>query len=68
HTDPSVAAAQAVSIARDGRVRAHDGSMLEIRADTICIHGDTPGAAAIAKAVREALDAAGIEVRPLTRA
>ena len=66
HTDPSVAAAQAVSIARDGRVRAHDGSMLEIRADTICIHGDTPGAAAMAKAVREALEAAGIEVRALT--
>jgi len=66
HTDPAVAAAQAVSIARDGRVRAHDGSMLEIRADTICIHGDTPGAAAMAKAVREALEAAGIEVRALT--
>lgn len=68
HTDPTLAAAQAVSIAGDGRVRAHDGSTLEIRADTICIHGDTPGAAAIARAVREALEAAGIEVRPLTRA
>ncbi len=68
HTDPTLAAAQAVSIARDGRVRAHDGSTLDIRADTICIHGDTPGAAAIARAVREALEAAGIEVRPLTRA
>lgn len=67
HTDPAVAATQAVSIARDGRVRAHDGSMLEIRADTICIHGDTPGAAAIAKAVRKALHAAGLEVRALTR-
>ncbi len=67
HTDPAVAAAQAVSIARDGRVRAHDGSMLAIRADTICIHGDTPGAAAIAKAVREALEAAGIVIRALTR-
>ncbi|MBA3851004.1 MAG: LamB/YcsF family protein [Chloroflexi bacterium] len=65
HTDPAVAAAQAVSIARDGRVRSHDGSMLDIRADTICIHGDTPGAAAMAQAVRQALAAAGIDVRPL---
>ncbi|CAN5751490.1 5-oxoprolinase subunit PxpA [soil metagenome] len=65
HTDPAIAAAQAVSIARDGRVRAHDGSMLEVRADTICVHGDTPGAAAIGKAVRDALQAAGVEVRAL---
>ncbi len=65
HTDPAIAAAQAVSIARDGRVRAHDGSMLDIRADTICVHGDTPGAAAIGKAVRDALQAAGVEVRAL---
>ncbi len=66
HTDPVVAAAQAVSIARDGRVIAHDGSTMEVRADTICLHGDTPDAAAIAKAVREALDTAGIDVRALT--
>ncbi|MGI8703477.1 MAG: LamB/YcsF family protein, partial [Candidatus Limnocylindrales bacterium] len=66
HTDPAVAAAQAVSIARDGRVIAHDGSTVEVRADTICLHGDTPDAAAIAKAVREALDTAGIDVRALT--
>ncbi len=67
HHDPDAVAAQAVSIVRDRRVRAHDGSEVAVRADTICLHGDTPGAAAIARAVREALSHAGIAVRPLTQ-
>jgi UPF0271 protein len=64
HTDPAVAAAQAVALARDGTVRAHDGTLLRLEVDTLCLHGDTPGAPAIARAVREALAAAGIDVRP----
>jgi UPF0271 protein len=56
------AAAQAVAIARDGRVRCGDGSRLTIRADTICVHGDSPGAVAIARAVRAELEAVGIGV------
>jgi UPF0271 protein len=56
------AAAQAVSIARDGSVTAHDGSILPVRADTICIHGDSPDAVAIAEAVVAALAEAGIRV------
>lgn len=65
HHDPAVAAAQAVGIVRDGRVRAHDGSWVAVRADTLCIHGDSPGATAIAAAVRDALTAEGIAVRAL---
>ena len=61
--DPAAAASRAVSIARDGRVRAADGTWLSIATDTLCIHGDTPGAAQIARAVLTALVAAGIEVR-----
>lgn len=61
--DPEVAAAQAVAIACDGRVRSVDGSRVAVPADTICLHGDTPGAPAIAAAVRRALEAAGVEVR-----
>jgi UPF0271 protein len=64
HTDPQVAAKQALSFVRDGGVRAHDGSFLELIVDTLCLHGDTPGAPAIAAAVREALAAAGVKVRP----
>jgi len=45
-------------------VTALDGTSVSIKADTICIHGDTPDAAALARAVREALGAAGIEVGP----
>jgi 5-oxoprolinase (ATP-hydrolysing) subunit A len=58
-------AEQAVSIARDGRVRTVDGGWLDVHADTICLHGDTPGAPDRARAVRSALAAAGIEVRGL---
>lgn len=65
HHDPAAVAAQAVSIARDGRVRAHDGSDVAVSAETICLHGDTPGAPAIARAVRESLRDARIEVQAL---
>lgn len=61
--DPAAAASQALSIARDGRIRASDGSWLTVAADTICIHGDTPGAPLIARAVRAALVEAGIQVK-----
>jgi UPF0271 protein len=64
HTDPAVAAAQAVSFVRDGGVRAYDGSFLRLGVDTLCLHGDTPGAPSIAEAVRDALAREGIEVRP----
>jgi 5-oxoprolinase (ATP-hydrolysing) subunit A len=62
HARPEEAADQAVSIARDGRVRAVDGSWVRIEADTICLHGDTPGAAEIGLAVRAALENAGLQV------
>ena len=64
---PEEAAAQAVAIVRDGRVTALDGSTVAVRADTLCLHGDTPGAVRIAAAVRDALEAAGITVAPLPR-
>jgi len=64
HTDPQVAAQQALSFVRDGGVRAHDGSFLALAVDTLCLHGDTPGAPAIAAAVREALAGARVVVRP----
>lgn len=61
--DPEAAAAQALSFVRDGGVRATDGSFLSLAVDTLCIHGDSPGAARIARAVRASLDSAGIAVR-----
>jgi len=60
--DPAAAARQAVSIARDRCVTAWDGTLVSVDADTICIHGDEPGAVERATAVRTALAAAGITV------
>lgn len=64
HGDTAVVAAQAVGIARDAAVTAVDGSVLPLRVDTLCLHGDTPGAVDLAIAVRAALEASGVEVRP----
>jgi 5-oxoprolinase (ATP-hydrolysing) subunit A len=63
--DPRQAAEQAVRIATEGRVRTIDGRMIDLAAQTICCHGDTPGAVAIVRAVREALEKAGCRVRAL---
>ncbi len=59
--DPEEAARQALSLAR-GAVAAADGSILTLWVDTLCIHGDSPGAAAIATAVRQVLTEARIDV------
>jgi UPF0271 protein len=67
HTDPKVAAAQALSFVREGGVRAADGTFLKLEVDTLCLHGDTPGAPAIAEAVRAALAQESIQVRPAFR-
>jgi len=63
--DPAQAVEQALRIVRDHEVIAADGSRVRIDAQTLCLHGDTPGAAAIARAVREALESAGTQVMPL---
>jgi len=59
--DPAEAAAQALSLAR-GAVVGSDGCVLTLWVDTLCIHGDSPGAVAIATAVRDALADAGIAI------
>ena len=63
-TDPAAAAAQALAFLRDGGVTTTDGAFLKLEVDTLCIHGDTPGAAEIALAVREALRSAKAKVAP----
>jgi 5-oxoprolinase (ATP-hydrolysing) subunit A len=64
-TDPRAAAAQAVRLATEGRVRTLTGAEIDISVQTICCHGDTPGAPVIVRAVREALENAGCHVQPL---
>ena len=64
-TDPKRAAAQAVKMAMEGKVKTIDGVEIDINVQSICCHGDTPGAPRIVRAVREALDKAGCHVKPL---
>lgn len=60
--DPDAVAARAVAMVRDQRVMAIDGTLVPVTVETICIHGDTPGAATIAQRVRSALELAGVRV------
>ena len=62
-SDPDEVAARMLRLAMQGRIRAVDGSDLAVEADSICTHGDSPGAVAMARAIRAALEAAGVEVR-----
>src|SRR5918995_3571357 len=62
-TDPAEVAGRALRMA-GGEVVAADGSRLRVDARSMCLHGDTPGAAALARAVRDGLVAAGVEMVP----
>lgn len=62
--EPEVAAKRAVEMVTLGRVEALGGGEAEVRAETLCIHGDNLEAPEIARAVRAALEAAGITIRP----
>jgi 5-oxoprolinase (ATP-hydrolysing) subunit A len=56
---------RAVRMAVDDRVAASDGSDVEIHVETICTHGDTPGAQALTRALRAGLERAGIAIAPV---
>jgi len=64
--DPAKAARQALDIATRHIALTTDGSELKVAADTICIHSDTPGSVAIARAVNERLKTGGVRVRALS--
>ncbi|WP_214108816.1 LamB/YcsF family protein [Acrocarpospora catenulata] len=61
--DPDEVAERAVRMARDGVVAAVDGTEVALKARSICVHGDTPGAVRLARAVKSALLDAGITLR-----
>ena len=54
--------AQAVKIATKGKVDIRTGGMLELHADTICVHGDRPDAAVFAQRLRQSFESAGVRV------
>jgi UPF0271 protein len=61
--DPAEIAARAVRLAGQGEIVAADGTIVRTQARSLCIHGDTPDAVAIARAVKDALASNGVEIR-----
>jgi 5-oxoprolinase (ATP-hydrolysing) subunit A len=61
--DEEIVVSRAVAIARERTVIAADGTPVPLDVQTICVHGDTPGAAALASRIRQALTDAGIQLR-----
>jgi UPF0271 protein len=65
--DPDAVVERAIAMVRDGSVIAVDGSRVPLQADTICLHGDTPGAATLARRIRLALTKAKVQVTAIGR-
>jgi 5-oxoprolinase (ATP-hydrolysing) subunit A len=63
--DAAVVVDRAVRMVRDGVVLTSDGREIPLKVDTICVHGDTPGAPDLTRRIRAGLEAAGISVRSL---
>ncbi len=63
-TDPDTVAARAVRMVVDGTVPTASGAALELSPRSVCVHGDTPGAVALAAAVRSSLEQAGVVLAP----
>ena len=61
--DPEAVAARMLRLAQEGVVQAIDGSTVRVQADSICVHGDSPGAVAMARQVRQVLEQAGVTVQ-----
>ena len=63
--DPDAVVARAVRMVKERTVVATDGSAVALEADTICVHGDTPGSDALAARIRAGLEAAGVTVKAI---
>jgi UPF0271 protein len=63
--DPQVVAERALMMAKEGRVKAVDGTKVELNVQTLCVHGDNPSAVDNVRSIRRTLEAEGVEVKPL---
>jgi UPF0271 protein len=66
--DPAAVVSRAVAMVKDGAVMSIDGKRVALGADTICVHGDTPGSDDLAAKIRAGLEAAGITVKAIGEA
>jgi UPF0271 protein len=64
--DPDVVAQRALKMAKEGKVVAIDGTEINLRPETLCVHGDTPGAVNLVKNIRQTLTEENVEVIPLS--
>ncbi len=64
-TDESFAVARVVRAVQEGTIEAASGKTINVQADTICVHGDNAHALAFAQKIRNALTAAGVEIKPV---
>jgi UPF0271 protein len=64
--DPDEVAERAVAMVTRGTVVSADGHEVALRAQSVCVHGDTPGAVELARAVRKGLETAGVRLMPFT--
>jgi UPF0271 protein len=60
--DPGEAAERVIRMLKEEKIRAIDGSDVAVRPETICLHGDTPGAVEFARMLRARLEGEGIEI------
>ncbi len=65
--DPDVVAARVLTMVKAGQVEASDGSIIQLQADTICVHGDTPEAVKHLQTLRRVLADAQVEIASVTR-
>ena len=63
--DQDMVAEKILQLVKDGTVSCIDGTEIELKADTICVHGDNPSALGLVRNIRQALESAGVEVAPV---
>jgi UPF0271 protein len=63
--DHETVAKRALRMALEGKITSIDGKEIELKADTLCVHGDNPSAVQIVRKIREDLTASGVEVTPM---
>jgi UPF0271 protein len=63
--DHNIAAERVLKMVREGKVISKDGSEIELRAETVCVHGDNPEAVALVKTIRKELVSSGVDIAPM---
>jgi UPF0271 protein len=65
--DSEVAAARVLRMIEEQAITTLDGQRIPVRIDTVCVHGDTPGATVMAQRLRQLLEASGVSIAPMAR-